>query len=376
MDRCMTPDTASSRSCAAEARRRGRPFNFTPVPRYNYLVGVDRPGDWTEIANSDAQEYGGSGMGNRGRATALAVPAHGRSHSLSLTLPPLGGVFFKPPPEVEPPLAALREEVDAEVEIEPAVDETLARRDSMERYVCIHGTSTSRLGETVVEAIEGQPSAYPYHDWNEAGSRPNATRQSLPRILRARKPDRFRSSTLRLDELQLRAEPRAGSWLAQKSLRSTAPFPRRCRQPRAVLGDARRWPNRTTTTDPCRSPTLADRHTQVLWGIRDFSPNRSGATGGIWRPRRPSDTQSLETLAALGIASPSSRRTRPATCGLSERPTGNATVRETGQSTAVASALAFAVGAVRSRVLLRRPVSRASLSSRLLVPRRPARRAG
>ena len=93
-------------------------FNFTPVPRYNYLVGVDRAGDWTEIANSDAHEYGGSGMGNRGRATALAVPAHGRSHSLSLTLPPLGAVFFKPPPE-EAPLAAAREET-AEVEIGPA----------------------------------------------------------------------------------------------------------------------------------------------------------------------------------------------------------------------------------------------------------------
>ncbi len=56
-------------------------FNFTPVPRYGYLVGVDRAGDWTEIANSDASEYGGSGVGNRGRAVALAVPAHGRSHS-------------------------------------------------------------------------------------------------------------------------------------------------------------------------------------------------------------------------------------------------------------------------------------------------------
>ncbi len=97
-------------------------FNFTPVPRYNYLVGVDRAGDWTEIANSDAHEYGGSGMGNRGRAAALSVPAHGRSHSLSLTLPPLGAVFFKPPPE-EAPLAAVREDA-ADVEIEPAaIDE-------------------------------------------------------------------------------------------------------------------------------------------------------------------------------------------------------------------------------------------------------------
>jgi 1,4-alpha-glucan branching enzyme len=71
-------------------------FNFTPVPRPGYLVGVDFPGDWLEILNSDAEAYGGSGMGNRGRAVALPVPSHGRSHSLSLTLPPLGAVFLKP----------------------------------------------------------------------------------------------------------------------------------------------------------------------------------------------------------------------------------------------------------------------------------------
>ncbi|HWZ87127.1 MAG TPA: 1,4-alpha-glucan branching protein GlgB, partial [Thermoanaerobaculia bacterium] len=74
-------------------------FNFTPVPRSAYLVGVDFPGDWVEIANSDAAEYGGSGMGNRGRAVALPVPAHGRAHSLALTLPPLGAVFLEPAEE-------------------------------------------------------------------------------------------------------------------------------------------------------------------------------------------------------------------------------------------------------------------------------------
>jgi 1,4-alpha-glucan branching enzyme len=84
-------------------------FNFTPVPRSSYLVGVDFPGDWIEILNSDAAEYGGSGMGNRGRAVALPVPSHGRPHSLSLTLPPLAAVFFKPGEESPIALAAAAE---------------------------------------------------------------------------------------------------------------------------------------------------------------------------------------------------------------------------------------------------------------------------
>ncbi len=98
-------------------------FNFTPVPRYGYLVGVDVEGDWTEVANSDATEYGGSGVGNRGRAVALAVPAHGHPYSIALTLPPLGAVFLKPPAEAEGGLLAAAEaETDAETESALAED--------------------------------------------------------------------------------------------------------------------------------------------------------------------------------------------------------------------------------------------------------------
>ncbi len=70
-------------------------FNFTPVPRLNYRVGVPRDGYWAEILNSDACEHGGSGQGNLGGVEATPVPFHGRPYSLNLTLPPLGAVFLK-----------------------------------------------------------------------------------------------------------------------------------------------------------------------------------------------------------------------------------------------------------------------------------------
>ncbi len=69
--------------------------NFTPVPHANYRVGVPRGGYWAEVLNSDATLYGGSGQGNLGGVEASPVPAHGRYYSLSLTLPPLGVLFFK-----------------------------------------------------------------------------------------------------------------------------------------------------------------------------------------------------------------------------------------------------------------------------------------
>ena len=72
-------------------------FNFTPVPRADYRVGVPSGGRWTELADSDAAEFGGSGATLGGGATADNVAWHGRSHSLNLQLPPLAAVFLKRP---------------------------------------------------------------------------------------------------------------------------------------------------------------------------------------------------------------------------------------------------------------------------------------
>ena len=69
--------------------------NFTPIPRYHYKIGVPVGGFWKEVLNSDATEYGGSGHGNFGGLEATPLPFHGRDYSFSLTLPPLGVLFFQ-----------------------------------------------------------------------------------------------------------------------------------------------------------------------------------------------------------------------------------------------------------------------------------------
>jgi 1,4-alpha-glucan branching enzyme len=69
-------------------------FNFTPVPRTDYRIGVPRGGHWKEILNSDASEYGGSGLGNLGGVDASGDSTHGRPNTLTITLPPLAAVFF------------------------------------------------------------------------------------------------------------------------------------------------------------------------------------------------------------------------------------------------------------------------------------------
>jgi 1,4-alpha-glucan branching enzyme len=71
--------------------------NFTPVVREGYRVGAPSAGFWREALNSDATEYGGSGVGNFGGAVATPEPAHGRPCSLRLTLPPLAVLVFEEP---------------------------------------------------------------------------------------------------------------------------------------------------------------------------------------------------------------------------------------------------------------------------------------
>jgi len=95
-------DAAASVLAVLRRARQGRPviavFNLTPVPRPDYLIGIPHGGFWRELLNSDAGAYGGSGMGNLGGVAASPQGAHGRSHSLCLTLPPLSAVFLAPDP--------------------------------------------------------------------------------------------------------------------------------------------------------------------------------------------------------------------------------------------------------------------------------------
>jgi len=71
-------------------------FNCTPVPRYDYRLGVPLAGRWNEVLNTDAPEFGGSGIGNLGGASTEDVRCHDRPASLRLTLPPLGALYLVP----------------------------------------------------------------------------------------------------------------------------------------------------------------------------------------------------------------------------------------------------------------------------------------
>ncbi|XCB30665.1 1,4-alpha-glucan branching protein GlgB [Arcanobacterium hippocoleae] len=70
--------------------------NFSGVAYNDYRVGLSAGGAWDEIFNSDAAEFGGSGVGNLGQVTAEAVGWNGRPFSAQVQLPPYGVVFLAP----------------------------------------------------------------------------------------------------------------------------------------------------------------------------------------------------------------------------------------------------------------------------------------
>jgi 1,4-alpha-glucan branching enzyme len=70
--------------------------NFTPVPREGYRLGVPVPGFYRELLNSDSARFGGANLGNGGGLLSEQTPWQGQPHSIRVTLPPLGILFFKP----------------------------------------------------------------------------------------------------------------------------------------------------------------------------------------------------------------------------------------------------------------------------------------
>jgi 1,4-alpha-glucan branching enzyme len=80
--------------------------NFAGIPHHGYRLGLPRGGGWREAVNTDAQTYGGSGVGNLGSVQARYRPAQGLPASAEITVPPLGALWLTPEPSGTPQFTA------------------------------------------------------------------------------------------------------------------------------------------------------------------------------------------------------------------------------------------------------------------------------
>jgi len=89
----------------------GRPVavisNWTPTPHFGYRIGLPHAGEWREILNTDAVEYGGSGVGNLGTVVAVDEPWNGLPASATVTVPPVGTIYLRHDPGPKPEARAV-----------------------------------------------------------------------------------------------------------------------------------------------------------------------------------------------------------------------------------------------------------------------------
>ncbi|OQY10446.1 MAG: 1,4-alpha-glucan branching enzyme [Fusobacteriia bacterium 4572_132] len=70
-------------------------FNFTPMEKREYRIGVNEAGYYEEIFNSDSENYWGGNSGNFGGVQSENIGWQGKNNSLKITLPSLAGMYFK-----------------------------------------------------------------------------------------------------------------------------------------------------------------------------------------------------------------------------------------------------------------------------------------
>ncbi|MCD1145858.1 1,4-alpha-glucan branching protein GlgB [Kocuria sp. LUK] len=70
--------------------------NFAGNPHEGFRLGLPWAGEWTEVLNTDAEHFGGSGVGNLGKVVAEEGAHNGKPASAVLTVPPLAVLYLKP----------------------------------------------------------------------------------------------------------------------------------------------------------------------------------------------------------------------------------------------------------------------------------------
>ena len=169
------------------------------------------------------------------------------------------------------------------------------------RLVCIHGHFYQPPRENPwLEAIENQPSAYPYHDWNERIAAECYAPNANARILDGE--NRIVAIVNNYASMSFNFGPTLLSWLEEKEpdvyeavLAADAESRRRF----SGHGSALAQPYNHTILPLSND---RDRKTQVAWGVRDFVRRFGRPPEGMWLPETAVDLPALEELAAAGIA--------------------------------------------------------------------------
>ena len=171
----------------------------------------------------------------------------------------------------------------------------------MKRYVCVHGHFYQPPRENPwLDQVEEQPSAYPFHDWNERITAECYGPNAVSRILDSQ--DRIVRIVNNYARISFNVGPTLLSWMEDHSRRTYASILEADDASRDRFGGHGSAIAQVYAHPILPLASAIDRRTQVRWGVADFRHRFGRDPEGMWLPETAADTASLEALAEAGIA--------------------------------------------------------------------------
>jgi alpha-amylase/alpha-mannosidase (GH57 family) len=169
-----------------------------------------------------------------------------------------------------------------------------------ERYICIHGHFYQPPRENPwLEAVEQQDSAYPYHDWNERITAECYEQNAASRILDGQ--NQIVQIVNNYSRISFNFGPTLLSWLESNN-------PAVYQAILAADEESTRLFGHGSAMAQCYNHLIMplasrrDKLTQIRWGIADFERRFGRRPAGMWLPETAVDLESLDLMAAHGIA--------------------------------------------------------------------------
>ena len=170
----------------------------------------------------------------------------------------------------------------------------------MDRYICIHAHFYQPPRENPwLEAVEAQPSAYPFHDWNERITAECYAPNGASRIVDDK--GRILEIVNNYSKISFNFGPTLLSWLKDKQpevYESILEADRRSAEQFSGHGSAMAQGYNHMILPLANR---ADKETQVIWGIRDFQSRFGRMPEGMWLPETAVDLESLDIMAEHGL---------------------------------------------------------------------------
>jgi alpha-amylase/alpha-mannosidase (GH57 family) len=170
-----------------------------------------------------------------------------------------------------------------------------------DRFICVHGHFYQPPRENPwLEAVEVQDSARPDHDWNARVTAECYATNGASRVLDADR--RIVEISNNYTQISFNVGPTLAAWMEREAPEVYARILEADRESRPLRGGHGNALAQVYNHMILPLATRRDKETQVAWGIADFRHRFGRAPEGVWLPETAVDTETLEVLAARGIA--------------------------------------------------------------------------